>query len=298
MLVSDIKDKLESANFHMDNIEEGSIDTECGGFLYFQRDDDGSIELEVEYTKAYKYLLLSEEEGDNYPRCGESGFNYSDLEVFSISISKESVEISISDPEDEDELKRLDGCLNYFKNPYLWIKKTSELFYKELDELLPTISPILGMYDFIQSGIYLDIEESNEFYIEWVYKYNPRFVFIVHLDIFKHEFYMSPDGFKLIKDIENFEKYFIDHVLSRYHYGDGREIELEFKRFFSEDPKWTKDSPSELLNLRSDVDLLNKKFEKGEKMSLNRKINENIIPDEYKSLLDQYHRLLETDQNP
>lgn len=108
---------------------------------------------------------------------------------------------------------------------------------------------------------------------------------------------MSPGGFKLIKDVENFEKYFIDHVLSRDHY-DGREIELEFKRFFSEDPKWTKDSPSEILKLISDVDLLNKKLEKGEKMSLNYRINENIIPDEYKSLLDQYHKLLETDHNP
>lgn len=289
MTVKEFKDKVERLGFCLDleeldpaSINEADELTETFE-LIFSRSED-YITITTGYTEYYEYLILSEEtsNGEHYPRPGEDEFDYSELEIHYIHVSSSGLDVVL---EDEDDMDRtIINVLKYIENPYLWIKTRLQYFFNEIDKVLPVIAPILNTYEFVQTESCLDI--TDDLFLEWAYRYNNRFTFRISMNSFTEGMWMNW-GHKLIYDSLEFKNWFIKTILTTT-YNNNSKIALEFERFFSNDEKWTKDSCYEIIKLLDQIHIIK---ERGIPNTII-KINEDIIPDKYQHLLEEYSDLI------
>lgn len=301
MTVYELKDRIEKLGFSPDlensdliSTDEANKSTDTDFELIFSRGEE-YITVVAEYTEYYKFLILSEEvsKGEHYPRPGESEFDYSELEIHYIHVSSSGLDIIL---EDENINKAFINVLRYVENPYSYIKNSLQYFFNEVDKILPIITPTLNAYEFIQTEIC--IESTDDFVLEWAYKYNNRFMFRISMNNFTKEIWMNY-GHRVIYDELEFKSWFINTILTENYYsnysgkGDSR-VALEFERFFSDDKKWTKDSYYEIIKLLNQIRVLK---EPGLSNTDTIKINEDIIPDKYQYLLEEYSNLLESSKN-
>ena len=101
-------------------------------------------------------------------------------------------------------------------------------------------------------------------------------------DIFTEKLYVNCN---IWNENDDFEKWLIDNVMT-YKLGPETFYELEFERFFSEDPKWTPTSHQEISMLSDNI----RQLREGKNLHY-KDVNFDAIPKKYEYLIDQYNEL-------
>lgn len=242
------------------------------------------IRLEVCYTDEY------EEEIKNLPEGTEINPDYSKMECtgafFECCICYPDGPYQGTTGIDINDLDYFWKAYEMFLNPSKAKNRIMKIHLEHSEYIEEHFAPVLETYDFYNDyDSYWDCDEKtyigSQPIIGWKYKYSSKDIDF-KTDILTEELYVNGKVWDKNKD---FKKWLIDNVMT-YKLGPETFYELEFERFFSEDPKWTPTSHQEILILSDNI----RQLREGKKPHY-KDVNFDAIPKKYKYLIDQYNEL-------
>lgn len=247
-------------------------------------DAEQCISLEVCYNEEY------EEELRNLPEGTEINPDYSKMEC--IGAFLECVICYPEGPRDEtsgitiSDMDYFWKAFEMFQNPSKAKKRIMQLHLEHSEYIEKHFAPILEKYDFYNNyDSYWDCNKKiyigSQPIIGWKYKYSREDIDF-KTDILTEKLYVNCD---IWNDGDDFEKWLIDNVMT-YKLGYETFYELEFERFFDNDPKWTPTSHQEILALTNNIQCLRE----GREIRYE-DVNFDAIPKKYECLIDQYNEL-------
>jgi len=247
-------------------------------------DIEQRITLEVCYTEEYEEELRNLPEGTeidpDYSRMECTGAFFECVICYPEGPRNETSGITISD------MDYFWKAFEMFQNPSKAKRRIMQLHLEHSEYIEKHFAPILEKYDFYNNyDSYWDCAEKTYIgaqpIIGWKYKYSSKDIDF-KTDILTEKLYVNCDVWN---EDDDFEKWLIDNVMT-YKLGYETLYELEFERFFDNDPKWTPTSHREILMLTDNI------FQLREGKEVYYKdINFDAIPEKYKYLIDQYNEL-------